>query len=87
MMDQKGHQENKRKEEQQWRYVCVTDKKKCDPVPLNEALWVEYQNWEKYFIAINSFFYVHILMQKQWFSHQKLRNVEHHNLQVWYHSK
>ena len=30
---------------------------KCEPGPLNEALWGEYQNWEKYFIAINTIFY------------------------------
>ncbi len=39
---------------------CVTNciDHNCDPAPLNEALWGEYQNyWEKYFIAINTIFY------------------------------
>ncbi len=28
----------------------------CDSAPLNEALWGEYQNWEKHFIAIKLIF-------------------------------
>ncbi len=28
----------------------------CDQAPLNEALWGEYQNWEKYLIVINTIF-------------------------------
>ena len=35
----------------------------CDPAWLNEALWGEYQNREKYFISIKHYF-LHILMQK-----------------------
>ena len=57
---------------------------KCEPVPLNEALWGEYQNWEKYFIAINTFFFT-FWCKNDWFSYQKLQNVEHRH--IWYHSK
>ncbi len=36
---------------------------KCDPAPLNEALWGEYQNLEKYFTVINTILLL-ISMQK-----------------------
>ena len=36
----------------------------CDQVPLNEALWGEYQIWENYLIAINTYNFLHIVMQK-----------------------
>ena len=59
---------------------------KCDPAPLNEALWGDYQNWEKYFNAINTIFYTF------WYKNDyyvtllsKVMTVEH--CYVRYHSK
>ena len=40
-----------------WWTSCFWYLHKCDPAPLNEVLWGEYQNSEKYFIARNTIFY------------------------------
>ncbi len=41
----------------------------CDPAPLNEALWGEYQNWEKY-MFINTFCTHFDAMITLWYSYQ-----------------
>ena len=59
----------------------------CDPALLNEALWGECQNWEKYFIVINTIFYTFWCKNEYSviYFYQKLRNVEH--CHVRYYSK
>ena len=55
----------------------------CDPVPLNEALWREYRNWEKYFIAMNTFStHSDAKIDTLWFSYQKLQNFELHKYDI-----
>ncbi len=58
----------------------------CDPAPLNEALWGDYQKWERYLIEIITIFYTFdAKMITLRCSYQKLQNVELHHEQ--YHSK
>ncbi len=57
------------------------------PAPLHEALWGEYRNWQKYFIAIYTIFHTFwckkiITLQ---YSNQKLQNVENGQYDI--HSK
>ena len=55
----------------------------CDPVPLNEALWGEYQNLKKKVIYCNKCYFLNILVQKSLLYHFPIKSYKMFHIAVY----